>query len=106
MGFWDSLVNLILTKYQAFILSSIITSCSMDPLPKSGIPIPPHAIVHPRMPGDHLSGVKHMPVVSRCSAVYPQSQIPDICYDTRLPPSGSPYDSPQYPAGMDVLFYF
>lgn len=78
----------------------MITSRRLDPLPKSGMPIPPHAIVHPRMPVDHLSGVKHMPVVARGSPVYPQSQIPDICYDTRLPPSSSPYESPQYPTGM------
>lgn len=57
------------------------------------------------MPADHLSGVKHMPVVPRGSPVYPQSQIPDICYDTRLPPSGSPYESPQYPTGMDNIFF-
>lgn len=59
------------------------------------------------MPADHLSGVKHMPVVARGSPVYPQSQIPDICYDPRLPPSGPSYESPQYPTGIgNASFYY
>ncbi|XP_056911971.1 roquin-1 isoform X1 [Takifugu flavidus] len=65
---------------------------TLDPLPKSGM-------AHPRMPADHLSGVKHMPVVPRGSPIYPQSQIPDMCYDTRLPPSGPQYEHPQFSAG-------
>uniref|UniRef100_H3DCT5 RING-type E3 ubiquitin transferase n=1 Tax=Tetraodon nigroviridis TaxID=99883 RepID=H3DCT5_TETNG len=67
-----------------------IISCSLDPLPKSGIPIPPHAIVHPRMPADHLSGVKHMPVVPQRVTCLPPVSDPGYC---------SPYESPQYPTG-------
>lgn len=80
------------------ILSSILTSCSLDPLPKSGM-------AHPRMPADHLSGVKHMPVVARGSPIYPQSQIPDICYDTRLLPSGPQYEPPQFSTGMNNVCF-
>ncbi|XP_047444597.1 roquin-1 [Mugil cephalus] len=69
----------------------------MDSVPKPGMPLPPHAMTHPRMPGDHLSGVKHMPVVPRGSPVYSHPQIPDMCYDTRPPPA-SQYES-QYPPG-------
>lgn len=61
--------------------------------------LPPHAIAHPRMPADHLSGVKHMPVVPRGSPVYPQPQLPEMCYDTRPPPSASQYEPSQYPTG-------
>ncbi|KAF3699322.1 Roquin-1 [Channa argus] len=70
----------------------------LDPVPKTGMPLPPHAIVHPRMPADHLPGVKHMPVVPRGSPVYPQPQLPEMCYDAR-PPSASQYEPPQYPTG-------
>ncbi|KAL7386316.1 hypothetical protein ABVT39_006507 [Epinephelus coioides] len=72
----------------------------LDPvLTKPGMPLPPHAMAHPRMPVDHLSGVKHMPVVARGSPVYPQPQLPEMCYDTRPPPSASQYEPPQYPTG-------
>ncbi|KAK2822370.1 hypothetical protein Q5P01_022435 [Channa striata] len=71
----------------------------LDPGPKPGMPLPPHALAHPRMPADHLSGVKHMPVVPRGSPVYPQPQLPEICYDARPPPSASQYDPPQYTTG-------
>uniref|UniRef100_A0A4W6E3D0 RING-type E3 ubiquitin transferase n=1 Tax=Lates calcarifer TaxID=8187 RepID=A0A4W6E3D0_LATCA len=70
-----------------------------DVVPKPGMPLPPHAMAHPRMPADHLSGVKHMPVVPRSSTVYPQPQLPEMCYDTRPPPSASQYEPPQYPTG-------
>uniref|UniRef100_G3PL20 RING-type E3 ubiquitin transferase n=1 Tax=Gasterosteus aculeatus aculeatus TaxID=481459 RepID=G3PL20_GASAC len=66
-------------------------------LPKPGMP--PHAMAHSRMPVDHLSGVKHMPVVARGSPVYPQAPHPEMCYDSRPPPSASQYDPPQYPTG-------
>ncbi|XP_024118191.1 roquin-1 isoform X3 [Oryzias melastigma] len=71
-----------------------------DPLghgPKSHMPIPPHAMGHPRMPADHLSTVKHMSGVPRGSPVYPQRH-PDLCYDSRPPPA-SQYEPPQYPPG-------
>ncbi|GAA6228285.1 roquin-1 isoform X5 [Lates japonicus] len=71
----------------------------LDTVPKPGMPLPPHAMAHPRMPADHLSGVKHMPVVPRSSTVYPQPQLPEMCYDTRPPPSASQYEPPQYPTG-------
>uniref|UniRef100_A0A7N6B7V4 RING-type E3 ubiquitin transferase n=1 Tax=Anabas testudineus TaxID=64144 RepID=A0A7N6B7V4_ANATE len=71
----------------------------LDPVPKPGMTLPPHAIAHPRMPADHLSGVKHMPVVPRGSQVYPQSQLAEMCYDTRPPPSASQYEPSQYPTG-------
>ncbi|XP_026168674.1 roquin-1 isoform X2 [Mastacembelus armatus] len=71
----------------------------LDPVPKPGMPLPPHATAHPRMPADHLTGVKHMPVVPRGSPVYPQPQLPELCYDTRPPPSASQYEPPQYPTG-------
>ncbi|XP_039671345.1 roquin-1 isoform X3 [Perca fluviatilis] len=72
----------------------------MDPgLPKPGMPLPPHAMAHQRMSVDHLSGVKHMPVVARGSPVYTQPPHPEMCYDTRPPPSASQYDPPQYPTG-------
>lgn len=71
----------------------------LDSVPKPGMPLPPHAMAHPRMPTDHLSGVKHMPVVARGSPVYPQPQLPEMCYDTRPPPSASQYEPPQYPTG-------
>ncbi|XP_068196956.1 roquin-1 isoform X1 [Antennarius striatus] len=70
----------------------------LDHVPKPGMALPPHAMSHPRMPADHLSGVKHMPVVARGSPVYPQQQLPD-CYDTRTPPSASQYEPPQYSTG-------
>lgn len=72
----------------------------MDPgMPKPGMPMPPHAMGHPRMPVDHLGGVKHMPVVARGSPVYPQPPLPEMCYDSRPPPSASQYDPPQYSTG-------
>lgn len=77
-----------------------ICPCSMDQMPKPGMPLPPHAMAHPRMPADHLSGVKHMPVVARGSPVYPQPQLSDMCYDARPPPSVSQYEPSQYSTGM------
>ncbi|XP_071346508.1 roquin-1 isoform X1 [Trachinotus anak] len=71
----------------------------LDSVPKPGMPVPPHAMAHPRMSADHLSGVKHMPVVPRSSPVYPQQQLPEMCYDTRPPPSASQYEPPQYATG-------
>ncbi|XP_029379874.1 roquin-1 isoform X1 [Echeneis naucrates] len=71
----------------------------LDSVPKPGMPLPPHAMGHPRMPADHLSGVKHMPVVPRSSPVYPQPQLTEMCYDTRPPPSASQYEHPQYATG-------
>uniref|UniRef100_A0A3Q3DW86 RING-type E3 ubiquitin transferase n=1 Tax=Hippocampus comes TaxID=109280 RepID=A0A3Q3DW86_HIPCM len=71
----------------------------LDPVPKTGIPLPPHALAHPRMAPEHLSGVKQMPV-ARGSPVYPQQQLPEMFYsDTRPPPSASQYEPPQYPPG-------
>lgn len=74
---------------------------SLDVLPKPGMPLPPHAIAHPRMPTDHLSGVKQMPTVPRGSPMYPQQQqLPEMYYsDTRPPPSASQYEPSQYPTG-------
>uniref|UniRef100_A0A3Q3X292 RING-type E3 ubiquitin transferase n=1 Tax=Mola mola TaxID=94237 RepID=A0A3Q3X292_MOLML len=71
----------------------------LDTVPKPGMALPPHALAHPRMPTDHLSGVKHMPVLPRASPVYAQPQLPEMCYDTRLPPSASQYEPPQYSTG-------
>ncbi|XP_019960404.2 roquin-1 isoform X2 [Paralichthys olivaceus] len=71
----------------------------LDTVPKPGMPLPHHVMSHPRMPADHLSGVKHMPVVPRGSPVYPQPQLPEMCYETRPPLSASQYDPPQYPTG-------
>ncbi|TNN27092.1 Roquin-1 [Liparis tanakae] len=69
----------------------------MDPaLPKPGMPLPPHAMAHSRMPVDHLSGVKHMPVVARGSPAYQQAPLPEMCYDTRPPPSASHESGPPY----------
>ncbi|PWA25290.1 hypothetical protein CCH79_00005274 [Gambusia affinis] len=69
----------------------------LDPMPKSSIPLPPHAMAHPRITADHLTGVKHIPGVARGSPVYPQPQPRDV-YDIRPPPA-SQYEPPQYPAG-------
>lgn len=69
-------------------------------MPKTGIPLPPHAMAHPRMPADHLSGVKHISGVPRGSPVYPQPQPRDV-YDIRPPPA-SQYEPPQYPAGKKI----
>lgn len=78
----------------------LFNSCSLDPVPKPGMPLPPHALAHPRMPADHLSGVKQMSVVPRGSPVYPQQQLPEMFYsDTRPPPSGPQYEPSQYPPG-------
>lgn len=65
------------------------------------MPLPPHAMAHPRMPADHLSAVKQMPVVPRGSPVYPQQQqLPEMYYsDSRPPPSASQYEPSQYPTG-------
>ncbi|XP_061652440.1 roquin-1 isoform X1 [Phyllopteryx taeniolatus] len=72
----------------------------LDPMAKTGMPMPPHAMAHPRMAPDHLSGVKQMPVVARGSPVYPQQQLPEMFYsDTRPPPSASQYEPSQYPPG-------
>ncbi|XP_076000728.1 roquin-1 isoform X2 [Genypterus blacodes] len=74
---------------------------SLDSLPKPGMPLPPHAMAHPRMPTDHLSAVKQMPVVPRGSPVYPQQQqLPEMYYsESRPPPSASQYEPSQYPTG-------
>ncbi|XP_028986775.1 roquin-1 isoform X2 [Betta splendens] len=71
----------------------------LDQVSKPGMALPHHAMAHPRMPADHLSGVKHMPVVPRGSPVYPQAQLPEMCYDARPPPSASQYEPSQYPTG-------
>ncbi|XP_041847839.1 roquin-1 isoform X4 [Melanotaenia boesemani] len=70
----------------------------LDPVSKAGMPLPPHAMAHPRMPTDHLPGLKQMSVVSRGSPVYPQAPLSDMCYETRPPPA-SQYEPPQYPTG-------
>ncbi|XP_019117662.1 roquin-1 isoform X2 [Larimichthys crocea] len=68
-----------------------------DPLDNGPKPMPlPHTMAHPRMPADHLPGVKHMTGVARGPPVYPQPQLPEMCYDTRPPPSASQYETPQY----------
>ncbi|KAM4551463.1 roquin-1 isoform 1-T1 [Odontesthes bonariensis] len=69
-----------------------------DPVPKPVMPLPPHAMAHPRMPPDHMAGVKHMPVVARGSPVYAQPQLSEMCYNTRPPPA-SQYEPPQYSTG-------
>ena len=61
-------------------------------------------MAHGRLPADHLSGVKQMPVVPRGSPMYPpqqqQQQMAEMYYpDTRPPPSSSQYESSQYPTG-------
>ncbi|XP_058503579.1 roquin-1 isoform X2 [Solea solea] len=71
----------------------------LDSVPKPGMSLPPHSLGHSRMPTDHLSGVKHMPGVPRSSPVYSQQQLPEMCYDSRPPPSASQYEPPQYPTG-------
>ncbi|XP_075877422.1 roquin-1 isoform X1 [Nelusetta ayraudi] len=71
----------------------------LDPGPKPGMALTPHTMPHPRMPADHHSGVKHMPGVTRGSPVYPQTQIPELCYDNRIAPSASQYEPPQFSAG-------
>lgn len=68
---------------------------------KPGMALPPHAMAHTRIPADHI-GVKHMSVVARGSPVYPQPQLPDICYETRPPPA-SQYEPTQYPTGKDQI---
>lgn len=70
-----------------------IYSCSLDTVPKPGMPLPPHVMAHPRMPTDNLS------VVPRGSPVYPQPQLPEMCYDSRPPPSASQYDPQPYSTG-------
>ncbi|CAJ1072181.1 roquin-1 isoform X1 [Xyrichtys novacula] len=77
----------------------------MDPVSKPGMPLPPHAMAHPRMPADHLSGVKHMPVSARSLPVYPQQQLTEMCYDTRPPPSASQYEPAQYATGYPYQQY-
>lgn len=72
---------------------------SLDPMPKTGIPLPPHGMAHPRLAADHPSGVKHMSGVARGSPVYPQQR--DV-YDIRPPPA-SQYEPPQYPAGKNKV---
>ncbi|XP_060900597.1 roquin-1 isoform X4 [Labrus mixtus] len=71
----------------------------MDAVTKTGMPLPPHAMAHQRMQADHLSGVKHMPVVPRGLPVYPQQQLQEMCYDPRPPPSASQYEPAQYATG-------
>ncbi|CAL8370125.1 unnamed protein product [Boreogadus saida] len=74
-----------------------------DGMGKPGMSLPPHAMAHSRLPADHLSGVKQMPVVPRGSPMYPpqqQQQMAEMYYpDTRPPPSSSQYESSQYPTG-------
>ena len=82
----------------------------MDGMGKS-MSLPPHAMAHTRLPVDHLSGVKQMPVVPRGSTMYPpqqqqqQQQLPEMYYsDTRPPPSASSqYEPSQYPTGNTTL---
>uniref|UniRef100_A0AAV2JPT8 Uncharacterized protein n=1 Tax=Knipowitschia caucasica TaxID=637954 RepID=A0AAV2JPT8_KNICA len=61
------------------------------------MPLPPHSMVHQRVPADHHS-VKQMPVVARGSPVYPQPPLTDM-YCIRPPPSASQYEPSQYPTG-------
>ncbi|KAM6918757.1 roquin-1 isoform 1-T2 [Xenentodon cancila] len=70
----------------------------LNPVPKPGMPLPPHAMAHPRMPDHPLSGVKHMPVVPRSSTVYTQPQLSEMCYEARPPPT-SQYGPSQYQTG-------
>lgn len=70
----------------------------LEPIPKPGMPLPPHGLQHSRISADHHSGVKQMPVVARGSPVYPQPQLPDM-YCIRPPPSASQYEHSQYPTG-------
>ncbi|XP_062849006.1 roquin-1 isoform X3 [Trichomycterus rosablanca] len=63
---------------------------------KTGLPLPPHAVSHPR--AEHLPVSKQIPGVARgAPAMYPQQQ-PELFYPETRAPSGAPYDS-QYPAG-------
>ncbi|KAJ3595434.1 hypothetical protein NHX12_004738 [Muraenolepis orangiensis] len=72
----------------------------MDGMGKSGMSLPPHALGHGRLPADHLSGVKQMPVVPRGSPMYPPQQQPEMYYpEARPPPSSSQYEPSQYPTG-------
>ncbi|KAM9789178.1 roquin-1 [Neosynchiropus ocellatus] len=72
----------------------------LDPVPKPGMPLPPHAMAHPRLPADHLPGMKQISVVARGSPVYPQPQLSEMFYsDSRPPPSASQYEASQYPPG-------
>ncbi|XP_061878827.1 roquin-1 isoform X1 [Entelurus aequoreus] len=72
----------------------------LDPVPKTGMSLPPHVMAHQRMTADHLSGVKQMPVVARGSPVYQQPQLPEMFYSgNRPPPSVSQYETSQYPPG-------
>ncbi|XP_034559408.1 roquin-1b isoform X2 [Notolabrus celidotus] len=75
----------------------------MDSVAK--MPLPPHAMVHQRMPADPLSGVKHMPVSARGLPVYPSQQLPEMCYDSRPPPSASQYEPAQYATGYPYQQY-
>lgn len=76
---------------------------SLDPVPKPGMALSSHTMPHPRMPADHHSAVKHMPGVTRGSPVYPQTQIPEMCYDNRIPPSASQYEPPQFSTGTALF---
>ncbi|KAM8839157.1 roquin-1 [Synchiropus picturatus] len=71
----------------------------LDPGPKPGMPLPPHAMAHPRLPADHLPGMKQISVVPRGSTVYPQPQLSEMFYPDRPPPSASQYEASQYPPG-------
>ena len=76
---------------------------------KPGMSLPPHAMAHSRLPADHLSGVKQMPVVPRGSPMYPpqqqQQQMAELYYpETRPPPSSSQYEPSQYPTGNAPVF--
>lgn len=89
----------LLQRHVSFFLNPF----SLDPVPKPGMALTPHTLPHPRMAADHHSGVKHLPGVSRGSPVYPQTQIPEMCYDNRIPPSASQYEPPQFSAGTTGL---
>lgn len=86
-------------EHGALCKAEMFNFFSLDPMPKSGIPLPPHGMAHPRITADHLTGVKHIPGVARGSPVYPQPQPRDV-YDIRPPPA-SQYEPPQYPAGRN-----
>uniref|UniRef100_A0A6Q2Y2I0 RING-type E3 ubiquitin transferase n=1 Tax=Esox lucius TaxID=8010 RepID=A0A6Q2Y2I0_ESOLU len=74
---------------------------TLDSVPKQGYAQSPHAMCHPRGPGDHMS--KQMPggVVPRGPQAYAQQQLSDMYYsDPRPPPPGSSqYELPQYSQG-------
>lgn len=66
-----------------------------DSLDKAGLPLPPHAIAHPR--AEHLPLPKQLASVPRgAPPIYPQQ--PELFYPEARAPSGSQYDTP-YSAG-------